>query len=160
MYPSSLIRVIINLHRFATTSFGAPSPPFSWFSIGKCHATLIVSHDQPLIVSHDQGVVVLIHLHLCFSRTKAFLWWEALVIVGIYGVLSVVPPCTYVVCRLWMHSRLRARSLVRGQRLAPFHPVDLIHHGLSFFTKDVLNICIIRPCTRVGCSYNVPDALR
>jgi hypothetical protein len=74
MYPSSLIRVIINLHRFATTSFGAPSPPFSWFSIGKCHATLIVSHDQPLIVSHDQGVVVLIHLHLCFFRTKAFLW--------------------------------------------------------------------------------------
>jgi hypothetical protein len=63
MYLKSLIKVIVNLHTFATTSFGASSPLFSGFSTGKCHATLIASCDQ--------GGVVLIHLSLCLSRTEA-----------------------------------------------------------------------------------------
>jgi hypothetical protein len=64
MYLKSLIGVIVNLHTFTTTSFGAPPPLFSGFSTGKCHDTLVASCDQ--------GRVVLIHSSLCLSRTEAF----------------------------------------------------------------------------------------
>jgi hypothetical protein len=115
--------------------------------MGKCHATLIASCDQ--------GGVVLICYIFVLSRTEAFLWRDALVIIVFRGCIgrSVMYACYLqnVNALSLSHEFLstRATSCSVLARWIQFVTISLC------FIEVLSNIHAARPCMRVGCSGEV-----